>query len=178
MKKFNLPVLIFTALSLIFLLAPVSAQVETPPGDAPRRNLDQPRRPNLLAELNLSPDQIRQIRLLNREQQPIIRAAKRRVHEAKQSLDEAIYADNADEAGIQTRLKELQTAQAELFKVVATTEYAVRKTLNPDQIVRFREVRRRHQERMNNLPKNPNNRALDAPERKMLNRERRLRRNN
>jgi len=178
MKKFNLLSLIFTALLLTFFFSTVSAQEESPSSLAPKQNLNQARRPNLLAELDLSPDQIRQIRLINREKQPLIREAKQRVEEANRNLDAAIYSDVADEAGIKIRLKEEQTARAELSKLKALTEYEVRKTLNPAQLVKFREVRERFRERMENFPKQRNNRPLGAPGQRLLNRQRKLRQSN
>lgn len=179
MKKFNLRSLIFTAwlLTTVFF-STVSAQEEPLSNDAPKQNPNQARRPNLLAELNLSPDQIQQIRRINREKQPLIREARQRVKEANSSLDKAIYADVADETEIQNRLKEAQTAQAEFHKIRSLTEYAVRKILNPDQLIKFREVRRRFADRIDGFQNQRNNRPLGAPGQKLINRQRKMRQSN
>jgi len=178
MKKLNLLTLVFTGLLLSVCFSTVSAQPELPPSDAPNQNLNRKPRPNLLAELNLSPEQIQQIRRINREKQPLIREAQQRVREANRNLDAAIYADVGDETEIQSRLKEAQTAQAEVSKIRFLTEYAVRKVLNPDQLVKFREVRERFKERMESQPKKTEDRPLNAPNRRLINRVRKMRQSN
>ena len=178
MKKFNLQSLIFTAALLTFCFSNVGAQEESASSETPKQNLKQTRRPNLLAELDLSPDQIRQIRRINREKQLLIRQAKQRVAEADRNLDQAIYSDVADENQIKIRLKEEQAARAELSKLKALTEYEVRKTLNLDQLAKFREVRERFRDRMENTPKQRGSRPLAAPGHRLVNRQRKSRQSN
>ena len=66
-----------------------------------------------------------------------------RLHNANRALDEAIYADTVDEAAFQSRLKEVNQAQAEVARLRFTNELAVRKILTADQLARFRDLRRR-----------------------------------
>lgn len=174
MKKFNRTILVFALLLLTAVFSTVRAQDETAPNDAPTQNLNQKRRPNLLAELDLSPDQVQQIRRLNREKQISRRDATQRLREANKTLDAAIYADNADETEIQEKLKAAQSAQAEVLKIRATTEFAVRKILTPAQLIKFREIRERFMERVEEMPNSRKNRPLNAPGRRLLNRQRRL----
>ncbi len=178
MKKFNLHTLIFALLLLTVHFSTVRAQEQMSPNDVPEQNSKPARRPNLLAELNLSAGQIEQIRRINREKQPLIRAAQQRVRDANRSLDTAIYADDADETEVQNRLKEVQTAQAEVHKIRSLTEFAVRKTLNQEQLVKFRELRQKFKEQIENSPKQRQNRLFGAPRRKLLERQRKLRSNN
>jgi len=178
MKKLNLLALIFTAFLLTVSFTNARAQDEMPPTDEPKQNSNTPNRPNLLAELDLTKDQIRQIRLINREQQPLVREAKQRMLEANRVLDQAIYDDVIDESVIQTRLKEAQTAQAEFTKIRASTEFAVRKILTPEQLVKFREIRLRFKERNNNRLIQPGNRPFNNQNQRLNNRQRRLRPNN
>ena len=178
MIKLKFPTLIFAAFLIIFAFLSVEAQDEIPPNDAPVQNLKQPRRPNLLAELDLTPEQIQQIRRVNAEKKPLMQAAQQKMREANRNLDQAIYADNADEAVIQARLKDVQLAQAEIFKIRSMTEYAVRKILTPEQLVKFRELRSRFAERMENRPNQRRNRPMDAPNQKLLNRQPKMRPNN
>ncbi|HUR97140.1 MAG TPA: hypothetical protein VMZ26_03625, partial [Pyrinomonadaceae bacterium] len=111
------------------------------------------RRPNLLAELGLSPDQLQQIGRVNRERRPAIRDARRRMGDAARDLDIAIYGDVVNEADVKSRLKEFQAAEAELSRLRFESELAVRKILTAEQLVRFRELRRRFaEERMKNAP--------------------------
>ena len=178
MKKLNLIALIFAALLLTVSFSTARAQDETPAEDAPKQNFNKPNRPNLLAELDLSKDQIQQIRRINADKKPLMRNAQQKVREANRSLDQAIYADNADETEINARLKDVQTAQAEVSKIRSMTEYSVRKVLTPEQLVRFREVRQRFMERMENVPNIQKNRSLNAPNQRLINRQRRMRPNN
>lgn len=177
MKKYNYKTLIFTILLLTVFFSAVKAQDEMPPENVAPQNSNQARRPNLLTELDLSPNQIQQIRRINADKRPLVREAQQKWREANRRLDQAIYADNADETEIQVRLKDAQAAQAELIKIRSATEFAVRQILTPDQLVKFRDIRRRFMERMENLPKRLKNRSLNAPNRELLNRQRRLRPN-
>jgi Spy/CpxP family protein refolding chaperone len=116
---------------------PDNAMHEGPPGE---------RRPNLLAELGLSPEQVQQIRRMNQERRPAMMNAQRRMREANRNLDMAIYGDNVSDAEFAKRLSEFQAAQAELARLRFESELSVRKVLTPEQLVRFREIRRRFAE--------------------------------
>jgi Spy/CpxP family protein refolding chaperone len=106
---------------------------------------------NLLRQLNLSREQVQQVRNVNLERKPLLAEAQRRFREANRSLDEAIYSDKLDETEVQARLKEVQLAQAELAKVRYANELSVRKILTPEQLVHFRDLRQKfEQERLKN----------------------------
>jgi len=127
-----------------------SAQTGPPPDDgrppdAGPQQRDQ-RRPNLLRELGLSPDQLQQLKQINQERRPQAEAAMRRLSEANRTLDEAIYADTVDDADVAIRLKEVEAAQAAVARIRFMNELAVRRILTPDQLVRFRDLRRQFAE--------------------------------
>lgn len=103
-------------------------------------------RPNLFAELGLSPDQVRQIRQINQHRRPAMAEAQQRMREANRNLDLAIYGDTVSDAEFQTRLKEFQSAQADVGRLRFESELAIRKVLTAEQLVRFRELRRRFSE--------------------------------
>ncbi len=139
------------ALLAIFLLA-ASAFGQGGDAENDTNATDLPRpRPNLLRELGLSSDQIRQIRILNAELKPTREAAQRQLRDSNRELDQAIYAEVADEALIADKLQRYQTAQAALAKINFENELAVRKILTPDQLIRFREMRRRFAEARQNM---------------------------
>jgi Spy/CpxP family protein refolding chaperone len=117
-----------------------------PPPDGPEGDRPERGRPNLLAELGLSRDQIQQIRRINQERRPEMMRAQRRLREANRALDMAIYADSPSDAEFQTRLAEFRTAQSEIARLRFESELAVRKILTPDQLIRFRELRRKFAE--------------------------------
>ncbi len=135
MLKFRL---LFTLLFLTLGFTAVNAQNDA---DAPKQQFDEPNRPQLLRELGLRQEQIRQIRLINGENKEKLREANFRLREARRNLDAAIYSDNADNLLVETKLREFQNAQAEVAKIRTLTELAIRKVLTPEQLVRFRELR-------------------------------------
>ena len=130
--------LLFT---LVFLTLGFSAAAAQNIDNVKNQQFDEPERPQLLRELGLRPEQIRQIKMINGENREKMREANFRLHEARKNLDDAIYADNADDALVETRLREFQSAQAQVIKIRTMTELAIRKTLTPEQLVRFRGLR-------------------------------------
>ena len=101
----------------------------------------QEAQPNLLQQLGLSQEQLRQIRQLNQQRKPMIDDAQSRVRSANQALSDAIYADNVDENEVKARLNELQQAQSEVARIRFTNELAIRRILTPEQLGRFRVIR-------------------------------------
>jgi Spy/CpxP family protein refolding chaperone len=83
---------------------------------------------------------------MNQERRPAMMRAQHRMREANRALDMAIYADTVSDADFQTRLNEFRSAQSELARLRFESELAVRKLLTPDQLVRFRELRRKFAE--------------------------------
>jgi Spy/CpxP family protein refolding chaperone len=154
MRKLRFFSLIITLFAFGFAIAESKAQDEMPPDDQRPPMERQRRRPNLLQELNLSREQIQQIRRINQARRPLMQEAQMRFRQANRALDEAIYADSPNEADVQARMKEVQLAQAEVIKIRITSELAIRKVLTPEQLVKFRELRERFMRRMQN-PQNP-----------------------
>lgn len=151
MKKFNFLSLVFVCLLLMFSFSAVHAQEEnSAEPDIPNNSPDRQSRPNLLTELGLSPSQRQQIRRINTEKRQLARAAQKRLRDANLNLDQAIYADNLNDGEIQTRMKEVQAAQAELLKIRTTNELAVRRILTIEQLAKFRNLRDQFEQRMAN----------------------------
>ena len=127
----------------VFSASGASAQTDPPaPQDAARFE-NQERRPNLLENLGLTQDQVRQIRLMNRDRKPLMEAGQRRLREANRALDMSIYGDDLNENLVQERLREFQSAQAEVARIRFQSELELRKILTPEQLVRFRSLRAR-----------------------------------
>jgi Spy/CpxP family protein refolding chaperone len=99
MEKFKIVTAIFFGVLFFFPPSAVQAQEEKPLEF--EQKSDRKSRPNLLAELNLTSEQIREIRRINQENRPSIRLAHERLRDANRNLDKAIYADNIDEAALQ-----------------------------------------------------------------------------
>ena len=118
------------------------------PQDPQRAENNRPpdARSNMLRQLGLSREQMQELRRINKERKPTMQEAQSRLRLATRSLDESIYADQVNEADVQARLKEMQSAQAEVVKNRTMNELAVRRILTPDQLVRFREMRQRFEQ--------------------------------
>jgi Spy/CpxP family protein refolding chaperone len=133
--------------SATFVLSvPAYCQDGTPDVSAESDRRPDDRRPNLLAALGLSPEQIQQIRRMNQERRPAMMEAQRRLREANRNLDMSIYGENVTDAEFQAKLKEFHAARAEVDRIRFESENSVRKLLTPEQLVRFRELRRRFAE--------------------------------
>src|SRR5215216_3470347 len=92
MKNLKLFLFLFTGL-LIFASAAFGQDGPAPPGGPEHDDRGGDRRPNLLAELGLSPDQVQQIRKMNQERRPAMMDAQRRMRDANRNLDMAIYGE-------------------------------------------------------------------------------------
>ena len=137
------------ALALLFLLSPAAPEAraqegpgaETPPEPAlsgrPRAGR------NLIMRLNLTRDQMAQLREIRRQSEQEARPLARRLRMARRALDEAIYADKVDESLIEERSREVAAAQAALVRLRALTELKVRRALTAEQLQSFRELRQR-----------------------------------
>jgi Spy/CpxP family protein refolding chaperone len=126
---------IFVVAATAFAVAAQDAKPEASP--------EQPRQPNLLQQLGLTPEQVAQVKQINQQRKPLMEEAQRRMRDANKALDAAIYADNVDETDVRAKLEEVQRAQSELARLRFTNELAIRKVLTPDQLVRFRDMRQR-----------------------------------
>lgn len=100
-----------------------------------------------LRALNLTPQQLAQIREIRRQAEREGRAVTRRLAEARRALDEAIYAEASDERLIEQRARELSAAQGEATRLRALTELKVRRVLTDEQLKTFRGLRRDAQTR-------------------------------
>jgi Spy/CpxP family protein refolding chaperone len=137
MKKINFVSLVLMFLLTVLAFSTVSAQ------DDEFVNQKKAARPfRMMQELGLTREQVQQIRRINQERRPIMQDAARRWRQANRELDLAVYADNATEEEIKELLKAAQTAQAELLKERTQTEYLIRKVLTPEQLIKFRDLRR------------------------------------
>lgn len=126
----------------------LSVSAQPPSSERPGRERRQAgeRRPNLMAELGLSPEQMQQIKTLNAERRPLMQQAQRRLREANRALDAAIYADTVNDAEVSARMADYYAAQNDAASLRFNNELAVRKILTPEQLLRFRELRKRFAE--------------------------------
>lgn len=168
MLKFKFLFLMVAGLLICVNFSQINAQDETAFDEAAtNQKLNNSRRQSVLRDLNLSPVQAQQIRRINQEGRISLVEAQARLRAANKNLDAAIYADNLNMADVQTKIKDLQSAQSEVIKLRATKELAIRKILDSPQLSKFREARQdfapprenRTMERLNRKI-NPRNRQL------------------
>lgn len=155
-SKYILP--LFICALFFASVSTVSAQVERPPG-GDQNQFEAPageQRPNLFRELGLSRDQMQRVRKLNQERKPLMQNARQKLREANRELDLAIYADSADEQTVLARLKDFQSAQAEVARLRFMNELAVRQLLTPDQLIKFRGLRQRFADAVRDRPETGN----------------------
>lgn len=150
MRSTALQALFLVIACLLFAGVSLGQDGEPPPAEAHDAGPRPDTRGDLLRQLGLSPDQIQKIRRMNIESRPLMQEAQRRVREATVALNAAIYADEVNETEFQTRLKDLQLAQAEVQRLRFRNEFAVRRILTPDQLVRFRDLRERFEQARQN----------------------------
>jgi len=134
------------AFALLFSAAP-GARAQTgaaPPPTQAQESAATQANPNdpaaLLKQLNLSPEQIAQVRAIQSENVPQARTLNQRLNQARRALDEAIYSDTVDEALIEQRARDVAYAQAALVRLRAQTELRVRRVLTPEQLQTFRQL--------------------------------------
>ncbi len=172
MKKSNFLFLMFASLIVCFSCSQSFGQDEMPL-NTDTQKLNNLRRRGVLEELNLSQTQVREIRRINQEKRFSLRQAQTRLREANKNLDAAIYDDSFDERDIQSKIKELQLAQAEMIKLRSSTELAIRRLLEPAQLSKFREVRRNFIQKAEGQPLERLNRQMNLRNRRFSNRGRR-----
>lgn len=131
-------------LLLIFSTAQVQAQGEQP---VPPQGQTDARPPgpdgDLVRQLNLTPEQIEKIRAIREGNREMRRQIGQRIRAARLALDRAIYIENADEALVEQRARELAEAQAAQVRLQALVELGVRRILTPEQLQTFRDLRLR-----------------------------------
>lgn len=128
---------------VLLAFSAVNAQQESRPSAAQN---DKPEAP-LQQQLNLAPEQIKQIRQINRDTREQMRAAAQKQRAARRALDSAIYADDPNEQETEKRLQEFSDAQAALTKMRVRTEFRIRRVLKSEQLSLFRDLRQRAGER-------------------------------
>jgi len=136
------------ALLLSPLCAPAAAQEQDEPEARPSATPGRPARElNLMQRLNLTREQRQRLREIRQQSEPELRDLARRVRLARRALDEAVYADAADEALVEQRSRELAVLQNLLTHTRAVTELKVRRVLTDEQLRLFRNLRRQAQRR-------------------------------
>jgi Spy/CpxP family protein refolding chaperone len=133
-------------LSLLFLSGPTARAQDVEPAapqneEARGPNVPDKMRRDPLRALNLTPDQLQQIRAIREESKDEWRAARQQLAQAHRALDETTYADDVNEALVEQRAREVGVAQAAVARLRALTELKIRRVLTPEQLNTLRMMR-------------------------------------
>jgi Spy/CpxP family protein refolding chaperone len=124
-----------------------AAQTEARPGERAQGGQEG----DLVRRLNLTPEQIRQIREIRQQNAEEMRQSRQRLLQAGRALDEAIYADTVKDSEVEARASELAAAQATVARLRALTELRIRKVLTPEQLNTLRTLRAEARQREREL---------------------------
>jgi Spy/CpxP family protein refolding chaperone len=119
-----------------------------------------------IQQLNLTPEQRQQIRMLTRETQEERRTTNLRLRAANAALDQALDTDPIDETLVEQRINEVAAAQAAQTRMRAHMEMRIRRLLTAEQVATLRRLRLQIRDVMapqrQNNPNNPRRPNVDA----------------
>lgn len=106
-----------------------------------------------IRQLNLSPEQRQRIRTIREHLRDERAAVNQRVRETNKALEEALDADNPDEAQLETLMRDVAAAQAAVMRMRILSEVRIRRVLTAEQLVTWRRLRQeaRLERRMNGI---------------------------
>ena len=142
--KHTLQILTFMA-TLLFVGVSAAGQAMPPPAGPPM----PPQGPfggDPIRQLNLTPEQREQIRLLreaNREERATIN---QRVRETNRALEEVLDTDSPDESVVEQRVREAAAAQAAAMRMRIISEVKIRRVLTAEQRVLLKSLRKQAHE--------------------------------
>jgi Spy/CpxP family protein refolding chaperone len=150
-NEIKLPGLVITMMGVLLVSgASMHAMAQNP---SPQTQSDSTQTPPAqsnqipnLEPLNLTQDQIKQIRMINAGMKDERQAAGRRLTQAQRALTEAIESPNQDQALIAQRSHDVADAREALIRLRATAEARIiHEVLTPEQRAKVKEIRERNQ---------------------------------
>jgi Spy/CpxP family protein refolding chaperone len=99
-----------------------------------------------IRQLNLTPQQREQIRSIRQQRKEERAAINQRLREANRALEEALDADNPDEAIVEQRMRDVAGAQASAMRMRILTEVSIRRVLTLEQRNLLRTLRQQARE--------------------------------
>jgi Spy/CpxP family protein refolding chaperone len=140
--KHNRQILTLLAAIAFFIAVPaisgqtVQDQQPGPPMSQQRQFAGDP-----IRQLNLSPEQLEQIRTIRQHNQKERAAINERVRETNRALEAVLDAESPDEALVEQRMQEASAAQAAAMRMRILTEVRIRKVLTAEQRTLLRAMR-------------------------------------
>jgi protein CpxP len=109
-----------------------------------QQQADSQSRPNIedpIRQLNLTPEQREKIRSIREQLRDERAAVNQRLRETNQALQQALDADNPDEAQLENLMRDAAAAQAAAMRLRILSEVRIRRVLTPEQIAIWRGIR-------------------------------------
>jgi periplasmic protein CpxP/Spy len=126
--------LLATACLGLGLGTPILAQAQTPP---PNPGSEQPMRgrgrEDLLQQLNLTPEQTRQIAEIRQRSKGKMQQTRQNLRQARQELNQMIGSQQASDRDIQEKFRQVQNLQQEMANQRMENLIAIRRVLTPEQ---------------------------------------------
>jgi len=161
--------LVICALVLFATTAPSQPIQQPAQQPAPGPEAMRPGDGDPIRQLNLTPEQREQIRAIREHNQNERAVTAQKLREANRALEQALNAENPDEAIVEQRLKDVAEAQASQTRMRVLTEIRIRRVLTAEQRVLLRSLQQQARD-------NRRQRLLTDTEEKMQRREERMRR--
>jgi Spy/CpxP family protein refolding chaperone len=137
--------LVFPLMLLFSMFISARAQNTEPQSPAVIQSQTQTNQANdMLGPLNLTPDQVQKIRMINGELKDERQTAGQRLRLAQRALNDAIESPNPNEQLIEQRSKEFAEAQAHAIRLRSLTHARVLQVLTPEQRVKLRMMQQRN----------------------------------
>src|SRR4030095_14971711 len=122
-------------IAMLFALSTPSAVAQDPQAQP------APGAMNPIEQLHLMPEQLQRIRAIREETKRERALINQRLRDANIALDQALDADNPDDATIEQRLREVAAAQTESMRMRIQTEVKIRRILTQEQLATLRLLR-------------------------------------
>jgi periplasmic protein CpxP/Spy len=133
-RRFGQIMLLATACLGLGLGTPILAQAQTPP---PNPGSEQPMRgrgrEDLLQQLNLTPEQTRQIAEIRQRSKGKMQQTRQNLRQARQELNQMIGSQQASDRDIQEKFRQVQNLQQEMANQRMENLIAIRRVLTPEQ---------------------------------------------
>jgi Spy/CpxP family protein refolding chaperone len=167
---------ILTSLAaLAFFIAVPSISGQTVQDQQPGSPMPQQRRfaGDPIRQLNLSPEQLEQIRMIRQQNQKERVAINERVRDTNRALEAVLDAESPDEALVERRMQESSSAQAAAMRMRILTEVRIRKVLTAEQRTLLRTMRQEANQLRRERPlRNPEDRLRRREEQRGLQNQR------
>jgi Spy/CpxP family protein refolding chaperone len=172
--KHKLQTLTMLATLMIFVGVMSAAGQTMQPQTAPQMPPQRPFGGDPIRQLNLSPEQREQIRVIREENREERATINQRVRETNRALEEVLDTDNPDESAVEQRVREAAAAQAAAMRMRIISEVKIRRVLTQEQRTLLRMLRRQaHEARGERRLENLEERQKRREDRSLRPRERR-----